>query len=229
MFNFREKLNSYKCNNFYRSQKMSKSLIDYASINPGANTFNPVLETNRCVIGLDRDGVINQDLGTYCFRPADFDPIGGSLEAVAFLRNKGYKIVIITDQGGIEKGIYTTDDVDTTHNHMLQLLGQAGCPSIDAIYYSTSSRKEDYYAKPNIGMFTRCETEHPTIKFKGGYYVGDKIKDLKAAIKIGARPILVRTGYGAETEKELKKYTYREIKRKTLIYNNLAEFASTLA
>ena len=208
---------------------MSKSLIDYASINPSANTFNSALETNRCVIGLDRDGVINQDLGTYCFRPEDFDPIGGSLEAVAFLRNKGYKIVIITDQGGIEKGIYTTDDVDTTHNHMLQLLSQAGCPNINAIYYSTSSRKEDYYAKPNIGMFTRCETEHPTIKFKGGYYVGDKIKDLKAAIKIGARPILVRTGYGAETEKELKKYTYREIKRKTLIYNNLAEFASTLA
>lgn len=182
----------------------------------------------KCVIGLDRDGVINRDLGTYCYREEDFEPIPGSIESIADLRNKGYKIVIITDQGGIEKGIYTQSDVDTLHDHMLDLLGQAGCSSIDAIYYSASSRREDPFAKPNTGMFKRCELEHPDIKFKDGYYVGDKIKDLKAAMNMSARPILVRTGHGLETEKELEKFTYRKIKARTWIFDTLAHFIATL-
>lgn len=184
---------------------------------------------SKCVIGLDRDGVINRDLGTYCYKVDDFDPIPGSIDAIAELRRRGHSIVIITDQGGIEKGIYTQDDVETVHTHMLSLLGQAGCSSIDAIYYSASSRKEDIYAKPNTGMFERCEKEHKHIKFKNGYYVGDKIKDLKAAVKMGAIPVLVRTGYGLTTEEELNKFTYRKLKQKTIVFDDLKSFVDSLA
>jgi D-glycero-D-manno-heptose 1,7-bisphosphate phosphatase len=180
------------------------------------------------VIGLDRDGVINRDLGTYCFRPEDFDPIPGSIDAIATLRRKGHKIVVITDQGGIEKGLYKEADVEAVHTKMFQLLGEAGCSSIDAIYYSASSRKDDPFAKPNTGMFKRCEKEIPDIKFNQGYYVGDKIKDLKAAMRMGAKPILVRTGYGSETEKELNKFTYRDIKQQVKIYDNLEHFVKEL-
>ena len=183
----------------------------------------------KCVVGLDRDGVINRDLGTYCHRVEDFDPIPGSIDAIAELRRKGYKITVITDQGGIEKGIYTQQDVDTVHEHMLKLLGEAGCFSIDGIYYSASSRKEDPFAKPNVGMFKKCEADIKYIKFKGGFYVGDKMKDLKAAMNIGAKPVLVRTGYGAETEKDLNKWTYRKIKQRTIIFDNLAQFVESLA
>jgi D-glycero-D-manno-heptose 1,7-bisphosphate phosphatase len=182
----------------------------------------------KCVIGLDRDGVINRDLGTYCYKIEDFDLIPGSIDAIASLRRKGYKIAIITDQGGIEKGLYTSDDVDNLHNHMFNLLGEAGCSSIDALYYSASSRKEDPFAKPNLGMFRRCEKEVKDIKFRDGYYVGDKMKDLKAAYDIGATPVLVRTGYGLETEKDLQKFTYRKIKNKTLIFDDLAKFVESL-
>lgn len=190
-------------------------------------TVNEVIY-EKCVIGLDRDGVINEDLSDYCYRTEDFKPIPGSLEAISYLRNKGHKIVIITDQGGIEKGVYTPQDVDHVHNFMLQLLGQAGCPSIDAIYYSASSRKDDIYAKPNTGMFDRCEREYPHIKFKDGFYVGDRLKDLKVAVKIGAIPVLVRSGHGVETEKELNKWTNKDIKKKTLIFDNLAHFAENI-
>jgi D-glycero-D-manno-heptose 1,7-bisphosphate phosphatase len=185
-------------------------------------------ERSKCVIGLDRDGVINKDLMDYCWKIEDFEPIPGSIEAVALLRRKGYKIVIITDQGGIEKSLYTPEDVDKLHVHMLDLFGQAGCRSIDAIYYSASSRKEDPYAKPNTGMFKRCENEIKDIKFNQGYYVGDKIKDLKAAMNIGAKPILVRTGYGLETERELNKFTYRKLKAKALIFDDLQSFVKSL-
>lgn len=183
---------------------------------------------SKCVIGLDRDGVINEDLGTYVTHPDSFKPIAGSIEAMAELRRKGYKIVIITDQGGIEKGIMTQEEVDKVHDKMFEMLGQAGCLTIDALYYSASSRKDDPFAKPNTGMFKRCEKEHPHIKFKEGFYVGDKIKDLKAAVNAGAKPILVRTGYGLETEKELEKFTYRELKRRTAVFDTLADFINTL-
>jgi D-glycero-D-manno-heptose 1,7-bisphosphate phosphatase len=204
-------------------------------LQPNQNNLQPKLSwtggefRTKCVIGLDRDGVINRDLGTYCYKVEDFDPIPGSLDAIATMRRKGYKIVVITDQGGIEKGLFTQEDVDTVHLHMLDLLGKAGCTSIDGIYYSASSRKEDMYAKPNTGMFKRCEKEIKDIKFKQGYYVGDKIKDLKAAVNIGAKPVLVRTGYGLETEAELKKWTYRELKRRTLIFDTLEDFVNSLS
>ena len=182
----------------------------------------------KCVIGLDRDGVINRDLGDYVTHPGQFEALPGSLEAVAIMRKKGYQIVVITNQGGIETGRMTIDDVNAVHDYMLNLLGQAGCTSIDGIYFSASSNKKDPFAKPNVGMFKKCEQENKNIKFKQGFYVGDKISDLKAALKIGARPVLVRTGYGLETEKELNKYTYKDIKDKTYIFDSLIEFALEL-
>jgi D-glycero-D-manno-heptose 1,7-bisphosphate phosphatase len=187
----------------------------------------PAIPT-KCVIGLDRDGVINRDLGTYVTRSSDFEHIEGSLEAIAKIRRLGHRIVIITNQGGIENGIMTAENVDNVHSHMLELFGQAGCPSIDAIYYSESSRKNDMYAKPNAGMFKRCAREHSNIKWSQGFFIGDKMSDLKAAMKVGARPVLVRTGYGLETEKQLNKYTYKDIKRKTYVFDSLADFADQL-
>lgn len=194
----------------------------------GGEQSSPDYIAPKCVIGLDRDGTINRDLGTYCYKIEDFDPIPGSLEAIAKLRRKGHKIAIITNQGGIAQKLYTEEDVDTLHLHMLKLLGEAGCPSIDAIYYSASTFKDDQFVKPNVGMFKRCEKEHKHIKFNQGYYVGDKMSDLKAAMNVGAIPVLVRTGYGTKTEEELKKFTYRKIKAKTLVFDNLAAFADSL-
>lgn len=189
----------------------------------------PTQSYTKCVIGLDRDGVINRDLGTYVTNPNNFEPIEGSLEAVARLRAMGHKIAIITNQGGIEKGIMTIEDVENVHVRMFEMLGEAGCPSIDAIYYSASSRKDDEFAKPNTGMFKRCEQENPTIKFSKGFYVGDKISDLKAAMKIGARPILVRTGHGLETEELInKRFTYQKIKKAAKVFDNLAAFVDWL-
>lgn len=210
---------------------MAKSVLDNAFVDALVTTNQGYsINTNydKPVIGLDRDGVLNVDLGTYVTSPEYFQPIPGSLEAVALLRSKGHRIAVITNQGGIEKGLMNTVDVDRVHNKMLELLGKAGCPSIDAIYYSASSRKDDMYAKPNTGMFKRCEKEHPYIKFSQGFFVGDKMSDLKAAVKIGARPILVRTGYGQETEVELNKFTYKKLKKQTLIFDNLWEFAQAV-
>lgn len=183
------------------------------------------LNSNLPVIGLDRDGVINIDKD-YIKDPNDFVPIPGSIEAITALKTAGYKVVIITNQGGIEKGLVKQEEVDSVNTRMLELLGEAGCARIEGIYYSASSHKKDYYAKPNTGMFQRAEMELKNIKFSQGYYVGDKLSDLKAAIKVGAKPVLVRTGHGKFSERELDKFTYRDIKKKTIVFDNLQNFVS---
>lgn len=180
----------------------------------------------KITVGLDRDGTINQDVG-YIRDPNNFVPINKSLEAVAMLRAKGYNIVILTNQAGIMKGVLTQEDVESVNARMLELLGKAGCSSIDGIYYSTTNLKEDIYAKPNVGMFKRAEKELG-VKFKGGAFVGDKISDLKAADRIGAIPVLVKTGHGEDTLKELERYAHRDLKRKTMVFDNLWAFAETL-
>jgi len=185
------------------------------------------MTSKKIFVGIDRDGTINKDLG-YVTHPQDFQPISGSLEAIATIRKKGYGVVIISNQGGIQKSFMTTEDVDAVHDQMLNLLGKAGCPDIDGIYYSESSDKRDTYAKPNTGMFKLSQKNISDLNWKNGFYVGDQMSDLKAAVKIGARPVLVRTGYGLKTEEDLNKYTYKNIKRSAYVFDSLQAFAEEL-
>ena len=182
---------------------------------------------DKPVVGLDRDGTIIKDMGDYITSPSQVTPLPGSLEAIKQLRLKGHKLVILTNQAGISKGLQTTQQVDNVHKHLMDIFGQNGIQSIEGIYYSTSNTKEDIYAKPNIGMFTRAK-EEVKVDWKKGWYVGDKISDLKAADKAGAKPVLVLTGHGQETLEKLNTYANRDLKKKTLVFNNLLEFVSTL-
>ena len=179
------------------------------------------------VIGLDRDGTINKDIGTYVTKPEQFEPIEGSLEAVKMIRDKGYDVVILTNQAGIMKGICDAVDVDIVHNYMLHLLGEIGCKSINGLYYSTTNLKDDIYAKPNIGMFKRAAQE-VGVDWKNGLYVGDKISDLKAAVKAKAKPVLVKTGHGLETAKKLNTFANKDLKKQTDVFDNLNQFAHSL-
>ena len=183
------------------------------------------------IVGLDRDGVINVDKGHYITDPADFEPYPESLAAIRMLRIKGYKVVILTNQGGITKGLQTRDQVEAVHQRMFEIFGNAGIYTIDGLFYSESSLKEDYYAKPNLGMFHRAEKEiyGGKHRFKDkGFYVGDKLSDIKAAERIGATPILVRTGHGVATEKDLQKFSKEKLRKKTKVFENLLQFAQRL-
>jgi len=184
----------------------------------------------KSIVGLDRDGVINVNKG-YISDPNDWEPIPGSLEAIRMIRLKGYKLVILTNQGGIIKKEQTHDQVEAVHQRMMQVFGNAGVYSIDGLFYSESSLKCDCFAKPNIGMFHRAEKElfNNKYRFKDrGFFVGDKITDLKAAERIGATPILVRTGHGVATEKDLQKFSKEKLRKKTKVFENLLQFAQKL-
>jgi D-glycero-D-manno-heptose 1,7-bisphosphate phosphatase len=185
----------------------------------------------KSIVGLDRDGVINVNRDHYITDPDDFEVYPESLAAIHKLRIKGYKVVILTNQGGIIKGLQTHAQVEAIHQRMFEIFGNAGIYSIDGLYYSESSLKEDYYAKPNIGMFHRVEKElfDGKARFKDkGFYVGDKMSDLKAAERIGATPILVRTGHGVSTERELSKFSKEKLRKKTKVFDNLLQFVEKL-
>ena len=114
---------------------------------------------------------------------------------------------------------------------MMEVFGNAGIYSIDGLFYSESSLKCDCFAKPNIGMFHKAEKElfNNKHRFKDkGFYVGDKMTDLKAAERIGATPILVRTGHGVATEKDLQKFSKEKLRKKTKVFENLLQFAQKL-
>jgi len=179
------------------------------------------------VVGLDRDGTIIEDVGDYITNFSQVRFIPGSLEAIKMIRLKGHQLMILTNQAGISKGLQTTDQVDAVHNEMMQAFGNAGIFSINGLLYSTSNLKDDLFAKPNIGMFDRARKEQK-VNWKQGWYVGDKISDLKAADRAGAKPILVLTGHGNETLEKLDTFANRQLKAKTLVFNNLLEFAKSL-
>lgn len=185
--------------------------------------------TDKCVIGLDRDGIINQIPSRgYVKSPDELVIIPGALEAIKSMRDRGYQVSIISDQPHISKGNLAVWEVDGVNAKLMEIFGQAGIMTIQGLYYNTSEDKQDMYAKINLGMFKRCENENPTVDFSKGYYVGDSLVDLKAAVKLKAKPVLIRTGNGEETEVLLNKFTNQEVKKKARIYSSLLDFANDL-
>lgn len=182
-------------------------------------------EFPKSVIGIDRDGVINE-WKNVIKKYEDVEFIDGSLEAIRQLRLKGHKVVLFSDQPNIVKGLLSDKDVDNVMQYMMNVFGQHGIFSIDGFYYTRTDAPQDVYSKPNVGMLKRSQRENG-VDYSTGYYVGDTIEDIKMAQKIGATPILVRTGKGKETEK--KHFNSFNSKYENVeIYDNLLEFAKNL-
>lgn len=181
----------------------------------------------KYTIALDRDGVLIE-CADVVSGPDTFKPIDKAFRAVAIIRSKGHKVVILFDQPGVIQRRVTIDQVEDCNKYMLKLLGDAGCISIDGIWYNTSRRKDDLYAKPNLGLFKHAESNSPGVKMAGGVYVGDTIDDLVMADKAGATPVLVLTGKGQKTAERLKNPIYRLLQSKVKIYDNLMQFAESL-
>ena len=198
---------------------------DSTSVVSAPNTWPT--EFTKPVIGLELEGIIIEDLGVPLISPSSIQFITGSLDAIRNMRLKGYRVMIITDQPNIARGLQTPQQMDSVIQYMMQIFGQAGILSIDGILYSTSDLKEDIYAKPNDGMFKKASSEGGII-WQGGWFVGHQSKDAKVSDKIGAIPVILKTGKWEEALKVIGLHANRDIKSKTLIFNNLLEFESSL-
>lgn len=147
---------------------------------------------------LDRDGVINFDSDQFIKNPREWTPIPGSLEAIAQLNQAGYRVVVATNQSGIGRGLFDMATLNAIHAKMHKLVGQVG-GRIDAVFlcpHAADSRCS--CRKPKAGLFNeisaRFHVELPNV-----YAVGDALRDIQAALSVGARPMLVKTGKGMRT------------------------------
>ncbi len=150
------------------------------------------------LIILDRDGVINHDSDDFIKSPAEWEPIEGSLESIARLNHAGYRVVVITNQSGIARGLLDIDTLSRIHRKMHRMLAQVG-GKLEAILYCPHGPDDNCTCrKPLDGAFAEL-ANRLRIKLDKVCAVGDSLRDLQAAQTAGATPILVKTGKGEKT------------------------------
>lgn len=150
------------------------------------------------LIILDRDGVINEDSDDFIKSPDEWQPVPGSMEAIARLTLNDYHIVVVTNQSGVARGLYDLDTLMRIHDKMHKLVGEAG-GKIDAVLYCPHGPDDGCDCrKPKPGMFEEIG-RRLNVDLTGVPAVGDSLRDLQAAQAVGAQPLLVRTGKGERT------------------------------
>ncbi|WP_276497554.1 D-glycero-alpha-D-manno-heptose-1,7-bisphosphate 7-phosphatase [Pontibacter litorisediminis] len=149
------------------------------------------MQKQKCVF-LDRDGVLNRERGDYTYALEDFEVLPGVPEALRLLKKNGYLLIVVTNQGGVAKGLYKKEDVLACHQKL-----QGSCESlIDAHYMAPGhpSYSASLSRKPDSLMLEKAIAKY-NIDPDQSWLVGDSIRDLEAAEKVGVRGILVGDKY----------------------------------
>ncbi|MCI5567871.1 MAG: D-glycero-beta-D-manno-heptose 1,7-bisphosphate 7-phosphatase [Veillonellaceae bacterium] len=147
----------------------------------------------------DRDGTLNVD-GHYIYRIEDFKWMPDAAEAIRYCHDKGYLVIVVTNQSGVARGYYTEDDVHALHEYMNDELQRLGT-SIDAFYYCPhhpEAKIEKYRIdcdcrKPKPGMVLKACHDFG-IDMSKSYMIGDKKRDVECGERAGVRGILYKGG-----------------------------------
>lgn len=167
------------------------------------------------LIILDRDGVINHDSDDFIKSPAEWEPIDGSLEAIARLTYAGYRIVVITNQSGIARGLFDVDTLSRIHSKMRRMVSQVG-GKLEAIIYCPHGPDDGCHCRKPLGGAFDDLAHRLRINLKNVPAIGDSLRDIQAAQSVGAIPILVKTGKGERT------LTDPKLSKDVAVYDNLA-------
>ena len=145
---------------------------------------------------LDRDGVINVKLdGKYVRNTDEFEFMPGAEFAIAHLSKIFKRILIVTNQQGIAKGIMSAEDLNVLHQYMLQQLKVEG-GVIEKIYYCPHLAAENCSCrKPNPGMIQQAIIDFPAIKIEESYLIGDSDTDIIAGEKMELITVKVDNEY----------------------------------
>ncbi len=168
---------------------------------------------------LDRDGVINFDSPDYIKSAEEWVPVPGSIDAIARLHRAGIQVFVATNQAGIARGKLTETSLAAIHEKMCAAVEDAG-GALDGIEYCPHHPDDECTCrKPQPGMLLRI-SEISGIGLKGQYFVGDSLKDIRAAEAAGCNPVLVLTGNGAETRRSRPSLP--------LVFDDLAAFVDAI-
>lgn len=146
---------------------------------------------NKAVF-LDRDGVLNKELGDYVCRVEDFKVLEHNFTALKNLQDRGYLLIVITNQGGLAKGWYSVDELNKMHNHMKNEYAIHGI-KFSEIYYCNHHPEYNgkcLCRKPGSLMLEKAVARFG-IDTSKSYFIGDRERDVLAGEAAGVRGILI--------------------------------------
>ncbi len=171
---------------------------------------------------LDRDGTINEDSDQYIKSPSEWQPIPGSVEAIARLTQGGWRMVVATNQSGIARGLFDMATLNAIHAKMHRAVNQAG-GRIDAIFFCPHAADANCECrKPKPGLLREIASRMD-VELEGVPMIGDSLRDVEAAAAVGAKPYLVLTGKGKKTREA------GGLPQGTEVFADLAAIAARLA
>ena len=148
---------------------------------------DPVRE--RPAVFLDRDGTIMQNVSYLC-DPDGVELLDGAAEALALLRQRGFALVIVSNQSGIGRGLLTFDDLASVHDRLMACLAERDV-ELDGVYYCPHAPWERCECrKPLPGLLLRAAREL-RLDLRRSFMVGDAPSDIEAGRRAGCRTILV--------------------------------------
>ena len=161
-------------------------------------------QKNRAIF-LDRDGIINVDSG-YVHKIEAFKFTSGIFKTLLSLQEKGFLLIIVTNQSGIARGYYSEEDYRDLTLHMMEKLSSKGI-HIKGVYHCPHAPDEGCRCrKPRSGMFKAAQKEFK-LDMKNSWMIGDKESDMKAAVNAGVknRILLTKTKVLSEATHRIKK------------------------
>ncbi|MED5390660.1 MAG: D-glycero-beta-D-manno-heptose 1,7-bisphosphate 7-phosphatase [Pseudomonadota bacterium] len=176
---------------------------------------------------LDRDGVINHDSDDYIKSPDEWQPLPGSLEAIARLCRADYTVVVATNQAGVGRGLFSLEMLTRIHRKMASSIRDKG-GRLDSIFFCPHSPADQCGCrKPKPGMLLEI-SDRLSIGLSGVPVVGDSLRDLEAAAAAGAMPVMVKTGRGRLTQEKLSQGELSHTLGQTPVYADLAAFTDAV-
>lgn len=141
---------------------------------------------------LDRDGVINTKIDNdYIKKWEEFHFIDGVLNSMNLFSKKFHRIIIVTNQQGIGKGLFTEEALSAVHQQMKNEIERAG-GRIDAIFHCPALASDhSEFRKPNIGMALAAKHKFPDIDFTKSIMVGDSISDMEFGKRAGMKTVYI--------------------------------------
>ena len=142
---------------------------------------------------LDRDGTINIDTG-YIHKPETFCFTERAPEAIKQLNNAGYKVIVITNQSGIGRGLYLKQDVIAFHEHIDKELAKSDA-RIDAYFFCPHKPEDNCNCRKPKPELVFQATKKFGISLSKSWFVGDKDSDVECAINAGVQPVLINSNH----------------------------------
>jgi histidinol-phosphate phosphatase family protein len=181
------------------------------------------MKSNTWTLFLDRDGVINKKKQNgYIQNRAEFEFLPGVLNFFKDFSNYFDKIVIVTNQQGISKGLMSIEDLADIHSFMAKEIINSG-GKIDKIYFCADlAINNPICRKPNIGMGLEAKKDFPDIDFSRSFIVGDSDTDIEFGTRLGMKTVWIDDNFASEeTRKKISKEA-------DFIFSSLFEFGESI-